>query len=133
MILETFSEPFGDILKYIKSDNPFREHYYIEKALKLSPDDGYIRDSLGWYYFKIGKKKEALIELNHAFKKVPDDVVIAKHLAIIHKEMQNFAQAKRYLKHALDNARLMSEKREISSVLELLEKDRLPASNSKED
>jgi tetratricopeptide (TPR) repeat protein len=106
---------------------------YIKKALKLSPDDGYIRDSLGWYYFKIGKKKEALIELNHAFKKVPDDVVIAKHLAIIHKEMQNFAQAKRYLKHALDNARLMSEKREISSVLELLEKDRLPASTSKED
>lgn len=106
---------------------------YIEKAVQLSPDDGYIRDSLGWYYFKTGRKKEALKELNHAFSKVPDDVVIAKHLAIIHKDMQNYSQARRFLNHALKNARLLSEKKEISSVLETIEKDRSPASTVKND
>ena len=106
---------------------------YIEKAVQLSPDDGYIRDSLGWYYYKIGRKKEALKELTLAFKKVPDDVVIAKHLAIIHKEMQNFSQARRYLNHAMKNARLMSEKREITSVMESIEKNRIPASAAHND
>ncbi len=106
---------------------------YIEKAIQLSPDDGYIRDSLGWYYFKTGRMKEALKELNHAFAKVPDDVVIAKHLAIIHKDMQNFSQARRFLNHALKNARLMSEKREISSVMEAIEKNRVPASAAQND
>jgi tetratricopeptide (TPR) repeat protein len=106
---------------------------YIEKAVQLSPDDGYIRDSLGWYYFKIGRKKEALKELTLAFKKVPDDVVIAKHLAIIHKDMQNFSQARRYLHHAMKNARLMSEKREITAVMESIEKNRIPASAAQND
>jgi tetratricopeptide (TPR) repeat protein len=106
---------------------------YIEKAVQLSPDDGYIRDSLGWYYFKIGRKKEALKELTLAFKKVPDDVVIAKHLAIIHKDMQNFSQARRFLNHAMKNARLMSEKREITSVMESIEKNRFPASAAQND
>ena len=35
---------------------------YISKAVKLRPDDGYIRDSLAWYYFQTGKLKEALTE-----------------------------------------------------------------------
>ena len=106
---------------------------YIEKALALSPDDGYIRDSLGWYYFKTGRLKEALAELNFAFEKVPDDVVIAKHLALIHKDMKNFSKARSYLQHALKNARMRSEQREIASVLELLEGDRTPASVVKDD
>ncbi len=106
---------------------------YIEKAIQLSPDDGYIRDSLGWYYFKTGRMKEALKELNHAFSKVPDDVVIAKHLAIIHKDMQNYSQARRFLNHALKNARLMSEKREIGSVMDSIEKNRAPASAHQND
>lgn len=100
---------------------------YIEKAIAISPEDGYIRDSLGWYYFKTGRLNEALKELTAAFEKVPDDVVIAKHLALIHKDMKNFTKARIYLQHALKNARLSSEKRELTSVLELLEGERFPA------
>jgi tetratricopeptide (TPR) repeat protein len=100
---------------------------YIQKAIAISPDDGYIRDSLGWYYFKTGRNKEALKELTKAFEKVPDDVVIAKHLALIYKDMKNFTKARTYLQQALKNARLNSDKRELSSVLEVLEAERLPA------
>ncbi|MBY0515656.1 MAG: tetratricopeptide repeat protein [Bacteriovoracaceae bacterium] len=111
-----------------RGQSPAEALPYIEKALAISPDDGYIRDSLGWYYFKTGRQKEALKELTHAFKKVPDDMVIAKHLALIHKEMKNYNQAKEFLKQALKNARLNSEKKEIVSVLESLDSERSPAS-----
>lgn len=101
---------------------------YIQKALAISPDDGYIRDSLGWYYFKTGRVKEALAELTYAFKKVPDDVVIAKHLALIHKDMKNYSKARSYLQHALKHARMNSEKKEIKTVLDVLDGERIPAS-----
>ena len=32
----------------------------IQKALKLKPDNGYMIDSLGWVYFKMGKHEEAV-------------------------------------------------------------------------
>lgn len=101
---------------------------YIQKALALSPDDGYIRDSLGWYYFKTGRMKEALKELTFAFSKVPDDVVIAKHLALIHKDMRNFAKARTYLQHALKYARIRSEIKDLKTVLAVIDGERIPAS-----
>ncbi|MCY4524917.1 MAG: tetratricopeptide repeat protein, partial [Halobacteriovoraceae bacterium] len=58
-----------------------KAYYYIEKAVKLRPDDGFIRDSLGWYYYKKGDLKKALAEVKKAWKQIKDDVVIAKHLA----------------------------------------------------
>jgi hypothetical protein len=72
--------------------------------------------------------KEALTELTYAFKKVPDDVVIAKHLALIHKDMKNYAKARSYLQHALKHARMNSEKKEIKTVLDVLDGERIPAS-----
>ncbi|MBW2466206.1 MAG: tetratricopeptide repeat protein [Deltaproteobacteria bacterium] len=53
---------------------------YIKKAVELMPDDGYIRDSLGWVYFKIGDVKQAIIELEKAAEMVEDDPVIKEHL-----------------------------------------------------
>ena len=103
---------------------------YINKAVTLSPDDGYIRDSLGWYYFKKGEHKKALHELDMAFKKVPDDVEISKHLAIIHRHMKNFAKARDYFENALRHARIKSDRAEIITQIEKLESDRLPASTS---
>lgn len=101
---------------------------YIQKALKISPDDGYIRDSLGWYYFKTGNVTKALQELEVAFKKVPDDIEILKHLAIIHKELKNFNRAKNFYESALKHVRYQNEKQEIMTQLKELETDRIPAS-----
>ena len=38
----------------------------IQKALGFEPENGAYLDSLGWYYFKKGKFKEALDELEKA-------------------------------------------------------------------
>ncbi len=101
---------------------------YIQTAYKINPDDGYIRDSLGWYYYKTGNVKKALSELEIAFQKVPDDVEILKHLAAIHKELKDFNKAKSYLESALKHVRYQTDREEILSTIEALDSARLPAS-----
>lgn len=53
---------------------------FIKEALKYSPDDGYITDSLGWVYYKKGLYKDALKLLKKAADLVPDDPIILEHL-----------------------------------------------------
>jgi tetratricopeptide (TPR) repeat protein len=105
-----------------------RAFEYIQTALKISPDDGYIRDSLGWYYFKKGDVKKAKSELDFALSKVPDDVEILKHLAIVHAELKEYKKAKNYLEAALKYVRFNGERQEIMTSIEKLETDRIPAS-----
>jgi len=57
---------------------------YIKKAVELMPDDGYIRDSLGWVYFKLGDTEQAIIELEKASEMVKDDPVIKEHLGDVY-------------------------------------------------
>ena len=66
--------------------------------------------------------------MDFAFKKVPDDVEISKHLAIIHRQMKNFSKARDYFENALRHARIKSERVDIISQIEKLESERLPAS-----
>jgi len=57
---------------------------YIRKAVDLMPDDGYIRDSLGWIYFRMGDEEQAIIELEKASEMVEDDPVIKEHLGDVY-------------------------------------------------
>jgi tetratricopeptide (TPR) repeat protein len=109
-----------------------KAYEYIQNALKLNPEDGYIRDSLGWYYFKKGETHKALSELEFALAKVPDDVEILKHLAIVHAELKDFKKARDLLQTALKHARYPSDKQAIMTSLERLDADRLPASGQKD-
>jgi tetratricopeptide (TPR) repeat protein len=52
---------------------------YIEQAVKLSPDDPYIQDSLGWVMFRLGDVSSALGVLKKAFAQSAD-AEIAAHL-----------------------------------------------------
>ena len=51
----------------------------IEKALQLSPSDGYIQDSLGWVQYKQGNLDAARKTLTAAYARQPD-AEIAAHL-----------------------------------------------------
>lgn len=51
----------------------------IEKAVSLAPDDGYVRDSLGWVYYKQGQLEQARATLQAAYDQQPD-AEIAAHL-----------------------------------------------------
>ena len=51
----------------------------IQKALTFAPDDPFIRDSLGWVEFRMGRNEEALRILEAAYKTRPD-AEIGAHL-----------------------------------------------------
>jgi tetratricopeptide (TPR) repeat protein len=50
---------------------------YIEKALKLSPEDPFILDSMGWVLYRQGQHKEGLEYLQRAFAQRPDPEIAA--------------------------------------------------------
>ena len=51
----------------------------IKKALEFEPDNGAYLDSLGWLYFKQGKSRQAIKELEKA-SSLMADAVIYEHL-----------------------------------------------------
>lgn len=104
---------------------------YISKAVKLRPDDGYIRDSLAWYYFQTGKYQEALTEAKKAFELVKSDVIITKHLGMIYQRLNYLDKAKEFLTEALKQARVEADKEDVLKILGDVEKVRMPASESK--
>ncbi|MBF0297988.1 MAG: tetratricopeptide repeat protein [Oligoflexia bacterium] len=90
---------------------------YIKKALALKPDDGYIRDSLGWYYYKTGKLNLALKEIKFARKKVEIDSVISKHLAIVYHSLKNYTLAKAYYIEAYNNSTDATEREGLYKIV----------------
>ena len=52
----------------------------LHKAVSLRPDDGYIVDSLGWVFYRLGRYEEAVVELEKAIELRPNDPVINDHL-----------------------------------------------------
>ena len=101
---------------------------YISKAVGLKPNDGFIRDSMGWYYYKIGELEKALVETKKAWKLVKSDPVIARHLAIIYRDLNKHGMAKKYLVEALKHCKQESEKKEVLKALQELDQRRIPAS-----
>ncbi len=51
----------------------------IERALELAPEDGYILDSMGWVYFRLGDLARAREYLERAYKLKPE-AEVAAHL-----------------------------------------------------
>jgi Flp pilus assembly protein TadD len=51
----------------------------IDKALKLSPDDAFIMDSMGWVLYRMGRTDEALDWLRRAYGLRPDGEIAAHY------------------------------------------------------
>jgi tetratricopeptide (TPR) repeat protein len=52
----------------------------IEKAVEAAPRDGYIVDSLGWAFYRLGRYEEAVEALERAVQLRPNDAEINDHL-----------------------------------------------------
>lgn len=52
----------------------------IQKAVDLRPSDGYVVDSLGWAYFRLGRFDDAVREMERAVSLKPEDPVLNDHL-----------------------------------------------------
>lgn len=51
----------------------------VEHALELNPETGAYLDTLGWVYFKLGRREEAEDEILNALRIMPDDPAVMEH------------------------------------------------------
>jgi tetratricopeptide (TPR) repeat protein len=111
-----------------KNEKMDKAYEYISKAVSLKPEDGYIRDSLAWYFYQTGKFSEALNESKKAAELIKGDPTITKHLGMIYQRLSYYDKAKQYLTEALKSAQVQSEREDVLKLLADVEKGRLPAS-----
>ncbi|MBF0206280.1 MAG: tetratricopeptide repeat protein [Oligoflexia bacterium] len=106
-----------------RGENLAEAYNYIKKAIILKPNDAHIRDSLGWYYYKVGKYKLALNELIFSSQKIKNDEVICKHLAMVYHALRRYDLAKKYYLMLLELTEKDEEKEAISKILEKINKE----------
>ncbi|MGY8986764.1 MAG: hypothetical protein ACKVIX_09085 [Sphingomonadales bacterium] len=73
----------------------------IEEAVKQSPTDGFIIDSLGWVQFLMSEYEEAVINLEKAVKLQPEDSTLNNHLGDVYWMLGRRLEAKFQWNHAL--------------------------------
>jgi tetratricopeptide (TPR) repeat protein len=74
----------------------------IKRAVDQRPDDGYIVDSLGWAYFRIGNFEDAVKNLERAIDLKPEDPTINDHLGDAYWRIGRTLEAKFQWAHARD-------------------------------
>jgi tetratricopeptide (TPR) repeat protein len=86
----------------------------LKRAVELQPRDGYIIDSLGWAYFKLGKYEDAVRELEKAVDIRPHDPVLNDHLGDAYWKVGRENEARFQWNHARD---LKPEAEELEKIL----------------
>jgi tetratricopeptide (TPR) repeat protein len=74
----------------------------IEKAVAAAPNDGYIIDSLGWAFYRLGRYDEAVETLERAVQLRPNDPEINDHLGDAYWRADRRLEAKFQWKVAAD-------------------------------
>lgn len=74
----------------------------IQRAVDLRPDDGFIIDSLGWVYYRLGDYERALTLLEQAVNLVPHDPVLNDHLGDVYWKVGRKLEATFQWAHARD-------------------------------
>ncbi|MBA5777644.1 tetratricopeptide repeat protein [Stappia sp. F7233] len=87
----------------------------IRRAVQLRPQDGYIVDSLGWAYYRLGRYAEAVTQLEKAVQLRPEDPVINDHLGDAYWQVGRRLEARFQWNHARD---LKPDEEELPKILE---------------
>ncbi len=74
----------------------------IRRAVALRPQDGYIIDSLGWVYYRLGRYDEAVRELERAVLEKAEDPTINDHLGDAYWRIGRRLEATFQWSHAID-------------------------------
>lgn len=89
----------------------------LEKARQLRPYDGYIVDSVGWAYYRLGRYDDAVQTLEAAVLLVPSDPTINNHLGDALWKAGRKMEARFQWNHALAFSADGTEKAEIEQKL----------------
>ena len=74
----------------------------IKRAVEQRADDGYIVDSLGWAYYRLGDMDEAVKHLERAVELKPEDPTINDHLGDAYWRVGRMLEARFQWSHARD-------------------------------
>lgn len=114
-----------------------RAERLIVRALEISPDDGYIADSLGWVYYmqarplmERGRRDDALVLLERAREqlRLADDLtggdpVVSEHLGDVYLLMDDPTAALQYYERAVDQKYRAAEQPDLIEKLDRLRTD----------
>ena len=89
----------------------------LEKARTLSPFDGYIVDSVGWAYYRVGRYEDAAKTLESAVLLVPGDATINEHLGDAYWKVGRKLDARFQWSHALAFGPEAAQKAELEKKL----------------
>ena len=95
---------------------------YIQKAIAQRPDDGFVLDSLGWVYFKMGKLSKAAEALEKAITLEPDDPTIHEHLGDVYRAAHKTDLAADNYRRSLEFSRKAADKVRVKAKLDALDK-----------
>jgi tetratricopeptide (TPR) repeat protein len=74
----------------------------IRRAVEQRPEDGYIIDSLGWAYYRLGQYDEAAKHLERAVELKPEDPTVNDHLGDVYWRIGRLTEARFQWSHAKD-------------------------------
>ena len=86
----------------------------IKRAVEQRADDGYIVDSLGWAYYRLGNMEEAVKQLERAVELKPEDPTINDHLGDAYWRVGRVLEAQFQWSHARD---LKPEPEDLEKIL----------------
>lgn len=89
----------------------------VQRAVQLRPNDGYIVDSLGWAYFRLGNFAEATRFLQRAVELLPEDPTINDHLGDAYWRTGQELLARYQWQHALQFKPDAEEAKDIEAKL----------------
>jgi len=84
-----------------KGENLSEALKMIERAVQLRPSDGYIVDSLGWAFYRLGNLSKATELLEHAIELLPEDPTINDHLGDVYWRTGRVVEARYQWRRAL--------------------------------
>ncbi|OAI24026.1 hypothetical protein A1351_18425 [Methylosinus sp. R-45379] len=97
----------------------------LRRAVDLRARDGYVVDSLGWAYYRLGRYDEAVRELEKAVDLKPSDPVINDHLGDAYWRVNRKLEARFQWNHARD---MSPDPDDLPKILEKIDKGLTDAS-----
>lgn len=65
----------------------------IQRAVAARPESGYIIDSLGWVYYRLGRYEEAVAPMERAVELEPNDPIVNDHLGDVYWTVGRYREA----------------------------------------
>lgn len=92
----------------------------LERAVRMQPRAAHIQDSLGWAYYKAGRRAEARQHLERAVVLDPQDPAAAEHLGDLYRDLNRLAEARRFWRAAIAHAETEQDRARVEGKLALV-------------